>query len=178
VLHFGAVSGLTSPPNPAESKTLTGVRDLVLWMTNNPAKVFHFMCYLQIGCGLILLATGWYVGKTQIHLIREGTRTPGLIVDYEKHYNRGRRTSAIRSVSYMPVVEYHLGDRAIRFEDWLGKSLPGALNYPVGVLYDDANPAVAMIDRPLWNWLPWCPMMALGAFLLLAGIASLLRSPA
>ena len=147
-------------------------------MTNNPGKVFRFMRYLQVGVGLILLALGWYMGKTQIHLIHEGTRTQGLIVDYEKHYNRGRRSSAIRSVSYMPVVEYNLGDRATRFKDWLGKSLPGALNFPVGVLYDAANPAIAMIDRPVWNWLPWGPIMALGAFLLLAGIASLLRSPA
>jgi Protein of unknown function (DUF3592) len=168
----------TSPPHTVELKAFALVRDLILWMTNNPAKVFHFMRYLQIGFGMILVATAWYVGKTQIHLIREGTRTPGLIVDYEKHYNRGPRTSAIRSVSYMPVVEYNLGDRAIRFEDRLGKSLPGALNFPVGVLYDPANPAIAMIDRPLGNWLPWCPLMALGAFLLLAGIASLLRSSA
>jgi hypothetical protein len=100
------------------------VRELA-WMTGNPAKVFRFMRYVQVGFGLILLAAGWNWGKTQIHRIHEGTRTQGLIVDYQKHYNWGRRTSAIRADSYEPGVEHKLGERAMRFEDWLGKSLPG-----------------------------------------------------
>jgi hypothetical protein len=70
-------------------------------------------------------AAGWNWGKTQIHRIHEGTRTQGLILDYQKHYNWGRRTSAIRADSYEPGVEHKLGERAMRFEDWLGKSLPG-----------------------------------------------------
>ena len=153
--------------HPAEAKGVAVVRDLVAWMTSNPAKVFRFMRYLQIGVGLLLLAAGWYMGKTQIHLIHEGTRTQGLIVDYEKHRNLTRRSRSVSSVSYIPVVEYNLGERAIRFDDWLGRSLPGALNFPVGVLYDAANPAVAMIDRPVWNWLPWAPILAVGMLLFL-----------
>jgi hypothetical protein len=30
----------------------------------------------------------------------------------------------------------------------------------------------------VWNWLPWGPIVAVGAFLLLVGIAGLLRSSA
>jgi hypothetical protein len=166
----------SNPSNPSEAQGVAVVRDLVAWMTSNPAKIFRFVRYLQVGVGLLLLAAGWYMGKTQIHLIREGTRTQGLIVDYEKRYNLTRRSRSIRSVSYMPVVEYNLGERAIRFEDWLGRSLPGALNFPVSVLYDAANPAIAMIDRPVWNWLPWGPIMAVGAFLFIVGVAGVLRS--
>jgi hypothetical protein len=34
-----------------------------------------------------------------------------------------------------------------------------------------------MIDRPVWNWLPWSPILAVGIFLLVVGISSLIRSP-
>jgi hypothetical protein len=45
--------------------------------------------------------TGWHMRKTPIHLIHEGTRTQGLIVDYEKRYNLTRRSWSTRSVTYM-----------------------------------------------------------------------------
>jgi hypothetical protein len=38
------------------------------------------------------------------------------------------------------------------------------------VLYDPTNPSVAMIDRPVWNWIPWAPTFAVGLFLALAAI--------
>jgi hypothetical protein len=44
------------------------------------------------------------------------------------------------------------------------------------VLYDPANPSLAMIDRPVWNWLPWAPIFALGLFLVLVAIKCALHA--
>jgi hypothetical protein len=44
----------------------------------------------------------------------------------------------------------------------LGSSVP--------VIYDPANPSVAMLDRGLSNWLPWAPCFAVG---LVVGLDSL-----
>ena len=76
----------------------------------------------------------------------------------------------------MPVVEYRaMGDKRIRFEDWLGKSSTGMLNESVPVLYETTDPSVAMIDRPVWNWMPWAPIIAVGLFLVFDGIRRGLR---
>ena len=44
------------------------------------------------------------------------------------------------------------------------------------VLYDPANPAVAMIDRPVWNWIPRAPTFAVGLFMVLAAINGFFKS--
>ena len=76
----------------------------------------------------------------------------------------------------MPIVEFHTSDRFVQFEDWLGSNSTGALYNPVIILYDPANPSLAMIDRPVWNWLPWAPIFALGLFLVLVAIKGAFRS--
>ena len=86
------------------------------------------------------------------------------------------RSGNVTSVTtgYMPVVEYRaFADNAVRFEDWLGSSTPGKrnhLNQVVQVLYDPADPSVAMIDRPIWNWIPWAPIIIVGVLLIISGI--------
>jgi hypothetical protein len=75
----------------------------------------------------------------------------------------------------MPVVEFHTNDRFVQFQDWLGTNVAGNKNVPVMVLYDPANPTEAMIDRPVWNWIPWAPIAVLGLFLLLVSIKGAFR---
>jgi len=74
----------------------------------------------------------------------------------------------------MPVVEYRAcGDQTVRFEDWLGSTRPGKRNHRseiVQVLYDPTKPSVAMIDRPIWNWVPWAPVVVVGVLLIMSGI--------
>jgi len=38
------------------------------------------------------------------------------------------------------------------------------------VLYDPEKPSLAMIDRPVWNWIPWAPTLGVGLFLVFVGI--------
>ncbi len=149
----------------------------VEWLLNNKPKVLRCSHGLQVIAGLVMMALGFYMGHTHFHLIRAGIRTQGRIIGYHQEQFPSSRSQSFRSTGYIPVVEYRIDDHSVRFQDWLGKPLAGAINIPVNVLYDPANPLVAMIDRRVWNWLPWSPILALGVFLLLVGISALIRGP-
>ena len=85
-----------------------------------------------------------------------------------------RRSTGYYDTAEMPVVEYQAGGRAVQFQDWLSRPSDPYLRANVMVLYDPANPAVAMIDRPTWNWIPWGPAIAVGLLLVLSGAKGLL----
>jgi hypothetical protein len=61
----------------------------------------------------------------------------------------------------------------VRFEEH--KLVPDGegVGWPVAILYDPANVSLAMIDRPFWNWIPWAPALAMGAFLALVSLKGL-----
>ena len=75
----------------------------------------------------------------------------------------------------MPIVRFEADGRVVEFRDWVGTNA-AVLNVRVTVLYDAAKPSSAMIDRPVMNWMPWGPMMAVGIFLLLAGTKAWIKS--
>ena len=130
----------------------------------------------QLLAGLLLLALSHYLGHTHLHLIREGLRAPGRIIGYKQQNFRSSSSESFSTTGYMPIVEFQANDRSIHFQDWLGTSIAGSKNVPVIVLYDPANPSLAIIDRPVWNWLPWAPIFALGLFLVLTAINGFFRS--
>ncbi len=145
------------------------VSDLVQWMTGNRAKVLRYTYFLQVFVGVFLMLFAYYTGRVHFDLIRKGVRTTGRIIDYkEEYFGRSNSTSA-----FMPIVEFKARDRVIRFKDWIGSNSTGELNNTVTILYDPGDPSAAMIDRPLWNWLPWAPIFALGVFLTLVGSKNL-----
>lgn len=145
------------------------VQDLVQWMLDNRAKILRYTYRVQVFVGLFLMLFGYYTGRVHFDLIRQGVRTAGKIVDYrEKRF--GPTYESPSTTAFMPIVEFTANDRVIQFQDWMGSSLAGELNDTVTVLYDPADPSAAMIDRPVWNWLPWAPVFALGFFLTLVGI--------
>ena len=146
----------------------------ITWMLANRATVLRYTRFLQVFIGVILLVLGWHMGHMQFHLIRNGTRTQGKIVGSK---TVRPRTGNSGRTGYMPVVEFQAGDRTQLFTNWLGSSRSPLLNQIVPVLYDAADPSVAMIDRPVMNWIPWGPTSAVGGFLVLVGILGLLRQP-
>jgi hypothetical protein len=153
---------------------LASVEQLVAWMTANREKIFRYGWILQVFAGLVLLVLGYLTGHDHFHLIRQGVRAPGTIIGY-KQTRIGTR-GEIGTLAYMPVVEFHTNDRFVQFQDWLGTNIAGSANVPVIVLYDPADSSVAMIDRPVWNWIPWAPVFALGVFLLLVAIKGFFQS--
>lgn len=149
-------------------------QDQVTWLLNNRAKAMQYARALRIVTGLFLLTGAYFMGRTNVWLLVRGVKADGRIVDYQQRSIRTRTDTSIGGKAYMPVVEYRLGSKVVRFEDWLGSSIAGDVNKPVAVLCDTANPTTAMIDRGVWNWLPWGPLAAVGMLLLLSGIKNLL----
>jgi len=150
------------------------LNDWITWMLANKPKVLRYTRMLQVLTGIILLTLGWHFGHMQFHLIRTGTKAQGKIVGSK---TVRPRTGNSGRTGYMPVVEFQAGDRTQLFTNWLGSSRSPLLNRIVPVLYDAADPSVAMIDRPVMNWIPWGPTAAVGGFLVLVGILGLLRRP-
>jgi hypothetical protein len=66
-------------------------------------------------------------GKEHFGLIRAGIRTTGQIVDY-KQQSLGNTVSSDFTLAFMPIVEFKVTDRDIRFEDWRGSSAASKLN--------------------------------------------------
>jgi Protein of unknown function (DUF3592) len=158
-----------------EGNVLASAEELVSRLTNNRAKLLRYAFIPQAIAGLFLLALSYFMGYAHFRLIREGVRAPGRIVGY-KQENFRRSSESFSTTGYMPIVEFHTNDRFVQFQDWLGTRIAGSANLPVIVLYDPANPAIAMIDRPLGNWLPWAPIFVVGLFLLLVSIKGALHS--
>ena len=154
---------------------MPSAEELVARLTSNKAKILRYAWIPQVLAGLFLLSLGYFTGHTHFHLIREGTRVPGRIVGY-KQENFRSSPGSFSSTGYMPIVEFHTNDRFVHFQDWLGNSIAGSKNVPVIVLYDPANPAVAMIDRPVWNWIPWAPIFAVGLLLVLSAMNGFFKS--
>ncbi len=131
---------------------------------------------LQLATGFFLVLLGLYVGRVRIELLAGGARATGRIVAYEQRLMPRAGTSTGGTVAFMPVVEYQSGARVVRFTDWLGSSSASARDESVPVVYQRANPSVAMIDRRLGNWLPWAPILALGLFLSLDAVRAYIAS--
>ena len=153
---------------------MPSAEEFVTRLTSNREKIVRYAYIPQVLAGLLLLGLAYYMGHAHFHLIRQGVRVPGRIVGYKQE--NFRRSSGSFSTGYMPIVEFHTNDHFIQFQDWLGTPVGGSRDVPVIVLYDPLNPSVAMIDRPVWNWIPWAPTFAAGLFLVLVAVRGALRS--
>jgi hypothetical protein len=162
----------TRKQSPGGANEMAFADELTTWVDRNKAKILRYAYIPQALVGLLLVLLGYQIGKVHFHLIREGVRTQGKIIRFEQQYFTGRSAngSSTSSIAFMPIVEFHAGDHAIQFKDWKGSGSAGGVNDAVTVLYDSADPAVAMIDRPVWNWIPWAPIFVVGFFLVLVAI--------
>ena len=144
---------------------------VVARVLTNRERILRYAWIPQLFAGLVFLGLGYFMGHEHFHLIRSGVRAPGRIIGYKQESFRNSSTSvSSTSTGYMPIVEFHTMDRFVQFEDWLGTNVAGNKDVPVTVLYDPANPAIAMIDRSVWNWIPWAPAFAVGFLLTLSAI--------
>jgi hypothetical protein len=71
---------------------------------------------------------------------------------------------------YLPIVEFEARGDKVRFEERKLVARGEGVGWPVNILYDPAKASVAMIDRAFWNWMPWAPALAMGAFLALVSL--------
>jgi hypothetical protein len=73
----------------------------------------------------------------------------------------------------LPIVEFEAEGVLASFEEHKLVPAGEGVGWTVPVLYDPANPSVAMIDRSNWNWLPWGPALAIAVLLLLTSLKGL-----
>lgn len=154
------LSGRRQPP----------VRTSAAWVDALGAAFVRSRRALQLAAGLFLVLLGLHVGGMRIALMLDGTRATGRVVAYEQRLMPRSGTSTDRTLAFMSVVEFQTGAHSVRFTDWLGSSVADALHARVPIIYRRADPSVAMIDRPVGNWLPWAPILALGLFLSLDAV--------
>jgi uncharacterized protein DUF3592 len=142
------------------------------WALANRKKIFGYAFIPQFLAAALFLSFAYGTGHVHAHLLFKGTQTRGTIVDLKpvKLSNRSSSGSNWYTTIYEPLVEFNAGDRMVRFQEWKGSESKVGLGWSVPVIYDPADPSVAMLDRGLWNWLPWAPFFAVG---LVVGLASL-----
>lgn len=172
-------------PNYARHSLLISVRghfmpfpqQQVEWMLANREKIFRYAFISQLLVALALFAVAYFTGKIDAHLLLKGARTEGKIVGFQKrlfYANRNHLSTGTpgRNV-FLPIVEFEAPGALVRFEEQ--KLIPNgeAVGWSVPVLYDPANPSVAMIDRCYWNYIPWAPALIIAALLCLASIKGL-----
>ncbi len=151
--------------------------ELVARLTRAAPNFLRYIFIFQAFAGLLLIGLGYFMGASHFHLVRVGIRAPGKIVGYKQQYfTSSSGSTSSTTTGYMPIVEFQAGDRVVQFQDWLGAKIGGTANVSVTVLYDPVNPSVAMIDRPVWNWIPWAPTFAVGVFLVLVAVRGAFRS--
>jgi hypothetical protein len=154
----------------SSEQVLSEIQGFAEWAQNNKEKMLRYTRIAEVAAGLFLLCLGYYIGKDHFHLIRDGMRAPGIIVGYQEKYfpgSDGRPSSG--SDAFMPIVKFQAGQQDVEFKDWMGTSV-ALTNVRVTVLYDPEKPSLAMIDRPVWNWIPWAPTLGVGLFLVFVGI--------
>lgn len=142
--------------------------NIAAWVARKGARILRRLWILQALTGLLFLALAYHMGRSHLTLVLSGASAQGRIVGYEEKRLSFRTDSGgyRTRTAFMPVVEFPRDGAVARFTDWKGSAIADGLHDRVGVLYDPENPASAMIDRSLWNWLPWAPCAALGGFLL------------
>jgi len=161
----------------SSEQVLSEIQGFAAWAQNNKEKVLRYTRMMEAVAGLFLLCLGYYIGKDHFHLIRDGVRAQGMIVGYKQEYFPGSITAASTSsfTAFMPIVKFQAGEQDVEFKDWMGTDA-AVKNVRVMVLYDPENPSVAMIDRPVWNWIPWAPTLGAGLFLLFVGVRGWMTS--
>ena len=131
----------------------------------------------QIVVGVFLIIFGYWIGGDHARLVFFGQHTTGKLVGYREQKFATDAGGVRWASASMPVVEFQAGHDTVRFNDWMGSNFRVPMGGSVPVLYDPARPANAVIDRPVWNWVPWAPMVAVALLLLASGIRGRMSPP-
>jgi hypothetical protein len=157
---------------PTREVPLPFPQEQVAWALANRERISRYIFIPQLLAAAIFLIFAYGTGKVHARLLSRSARTQGTIVSFKPALISHRSSSGTSSYStiYEPLVEFAVNNRVFRVQEWKGSESRVGLGWSVPVIYDPADPSVAMLDRGLWNWLPWAPFFAIG---LVVGLASL-----
>ena len=118
--------------------------------------------------GVGVIALGVYTSHTLLELEGSGLRTSGRVISLSAS------SSSNGGTTYHPIVSYcDSAGRTIVFRDATGTNPPTHhVGDRVTVLYRPGDPARAIIDRGVWNWLPEVVLYLLGGALVAGGLAA------
>jgi hypothetical protein len=147
-------------------------QEQVAWVLANRERIFRYLFIPQFLAAALFLSFGYVTGKVHARLLFRSARVQGTIVGFKSAQisQRSGSSSSYYSTIYEPLVEFTVNDRVFRVQEWKGSESRVGLGSSAPIIYDPADPSVAMLDRGLWNWLPWAPFFAIG---LIVGLASL-----
>ena len=152
-------------------------QEQVAWLLANRERIFRWMFVPQLLVAALFLSFSYATGKVHAHLLLRGARTTGKIIALKPVRMWERSSAGASSLTrtiYEPLVEFTAGDRTFRVQEWKGSASSAGIGWTVPVLYDPANPSIAMMDRGLSNWLPWGMAFVIGLPVALAGLKGLL----
>jgi len=142
-----------------------------MWLAANRERIFRYAFILQFIAALPFLLFAYSTGKVHTRLLLKGAATTGTVVaSVPVQFASG----SSRRTSYEAVVVFLLGEDQFRFQEWKATKVAPTLGTRVSVIYDPADPDVAMVDRGYLNYLPWAPCAVIGLFLLIVAIKGLL----
>ena len=143
------------------------IEKLSKWSDTNKNKIETYRSIVAIIVGLLTMYFTYQIGHKHFYLLLDGIITTGTIVEYKQQpFVDSNRSS---TTLFMPIIEFNARDRVVRFRDWLGSRSNGMPGANVTVIYNATEPTVAMVDRPIWNWMPSLVFL-MGLLLLLASI--------
>jgi len=67
----------------------------------------------------------------------------------------------------MPIIEFQTNGRVVRFRDWITDQSGFLDRDSVPIIYNPNDLSIALVDRPVINWLLWAPFFFAGLFLVL-----------
>lgn len=139
-------------------------QDQVAWLIANREKIARYMFIPQFLAAAVFLSFAYGTGHVHAHLLFKGARTSGTIIALKPVQMSNRSSNGTQSyyTIYEPLVEFSAGDRIVRFQEWKGSRSNAGLGLSVPVLYDPADPSIAMLDHGPSNWLPWAPCFLIG----------------
>jgi hypothetical protein len=164
-LRTAAETANSAPPQRIEDvTTLTEFRER---QTQQRAQLTRLAPFLVLA-GLGVLALGVHQSRVLLRLEASGVRTAGRVTALSPS------TDSNGGITYHPQVCYaDARGQTVVFRDPTGTNPPlYHVGQSVTVLYAPDEPATAIIDRGVWNWLPSALLYLFGAVCLAGGLAA------
>src|SRR5258708_4027393 len=155
-------------------QVMADAQPIVDWFIRNKKTIARYMFLLQFITALIFLGVGYTIGQKPLHLLWTGARAPGRTMGYETPHPT-TSSNPTNWTTFFPVVEFPVRETSFRFTDWRGSNSTGSFSKNVTVLYDPANPTIAMIDKDKANWFPWSIPLGIGLFLFVVAASGGIR---
>ncbi len=164
-LRNGGATADAPPPQRVEE--LTASPEFRARQARQRAQLSRVAPLLMLA-GLAVLALGVYQSRMLLKLEASGTRTAGRVTGLSPSQGSNG------AITYYPLVCYvGAGGQTVVFRDPSGTN-PSLyrVGQAVTVLYSPDQPARAVIDRGIWNWLPSALLYLFGAAVLAAGLCA------